>query len=68
MSHANRTDIVEDVCLNAFDRFAAWPSEVPLREWLEGLIEPAIRDLALNDEEEKVAVSLARTAAEVENG
>jgi hypothetical protein len=57
-------DIVEDVFLTAFDRFEHWSSEVPPGDWLESLIDPAIRELLAHTDEELENVRLARLAVE----
>ena len=57
-------DVVEEVYLNAFERFTRRPTDVRLSEWLEGLIEPSIRALMQHPEEEAAAASLARTVRE----
>lgn len=57
-------DIVEEVYLNAFERFTRRPTAVPLSEWLEGLIDPSISSLLRHPEEGAEAASLARTLRE----
>ena len=57
-------DIVEQVYLHAFEGFMRRPTVVPLREWLEGLIDRSISSLLRNPDEEKQAASLARTLRE----
>jgi len=54
-------DVVEEVYLQAFEGFADRPTEVRLREWMEGLIEPSIRALLRHPDEESAAASFART-------
>jgi hypothetical protein len=54
-------DVVEEAYLNAFERFTRRPTDVPLSVWLEGLVEPSIRDLLRNPDEERAAASFART-------
>jgi hypothetical protein len=54
-------DVVEEVYLTAFDRFAGRPANVPLSEWLEGLIQPSIRALLRNTDEEEMEIGFART-------
>jgi hypothetical protein len=58
-------DVVEEVFLNAFERFHERSPAVPFGEWLDGLIQPSIRALIEDREEEKEAVSFARTLREV---
>jgi ribosome-associated translation inhibitor RaiA len=57
-------DVVEEVYLNAFERFTHRPTDVRLSEWLEGLIEPSIRALMKYPDEEREAASMARTVRE----
>ena len=57
-------DVVEDVYLNAFERFTRRPTAVPLSEWLDGLIDPSLKALMRRPDEEAEAASLARTVRE----
>jgi ribosome-associated translation inhibitor RaiA len=57
-------DVIEEVYLNAFERFTRRPTDVRLSEWLEGLIEPSLRGLMQHPEEERETASLARTVRE----
>jgi ribosome-associated translation inhibitor RaiA len=57
-------DVVEEVYLNAFERFTRRPADVRLSDWLEGLIEPSIRALLQHPDEEQQAASFARTVRE----
>jgi hypothetical protein len=54
-------DLVEEVYLNAFERFAERPTDVPLSGWLEGLIDPSLKALLRHPDEEHENASLART-------
>ena len=54
-------DIVEEVFLNAFEQFEAKPDNVPMAEWFEGLIDPALTDLTMQPDEELDNVSFVRT-------
>jgi hypothetical protein len=54
-------DLVEEVYLSALEQFTRRPTAVPLSEWLEGLIDPAINALLRHPDEEGEAASLART-------
>jgi ribosome-associated translation inhibitor RaiA len=54
-------DIVEEVFLNAFERYEHRPSGPALGEWLEGLIDPSVRALLEHPDEEKENVQFART-------
>jgi hypothetical protein len=58
-------DAVELVYLTAFEGFNRRPTAVPLGEWLEGLIDPAVRALLNDPDEERAAVSFARTTREM---
>jgi ribosome-associated translation inhibitor RaiA len=53
-------DIVEEVYLNAFDRFLQRSRDVRLSEWLDSLIEPSLRAL-MDDPGEREAVSYTRS-------
>jgi len=57
-------DVVEEVYLNAFERFGRRPTEVPFHEWLEELIDLSVRLLLRNPDEEAENASLARTVRE----
>jgi len=57
-------DVVEEVYLNAFERFTRRPTAVPLSAWLESLIDPSIRALLRHPDEEAQAASMARTVRE----
>jgi hypothetical protein len=61
-------DIVEEVFLDAFEGYEQRPKEVRLGDWLEGLIDPAVKDLQQHPDEELENVRLARTAEEAELG
>lgn len=54
-------DIVEEVFLNAFDRYDHWPPAVSLSEWLEHLIDPSVKALIEHPTEEKENIAFART-------
>jgi ribosome-associated translation inhibitor RaiA len=54
-------DLVEEVYLTAFERFAERSRDVSVSQWLEGLIDPALRDLLHHADEEHQAASFART-------
>jgi ribosome-associated translation inhibitor RaiA len=61
-------DVVEEVYLNAFEQFTRRPTAVRLSEWLEGLIDPAIRALLRHPDEGREAASMARTVREAPLG
>jgi ribosome-associated translation inhibitor RaiA len=46
------SDIVEEVFLNAFDRFETRSHNVPPGQWLEGLIDPSVQALLQSPDEE----------------
>ena len=53
-------DVVEVVFLDAFEQYPNRPAGVRFGEWLEALIDPAVKEL-LRHPEELESVSLART-------
>ena len=59
-------DVVEDVFLDAFENWATRHPEVPLGEWLENLIDPALKDLLNHRDEEMENVRLARSYLDAE--
>ena len=59
-------ELIEEVFLNAFERFPEWPPTMQLGDWLESLVDPAIRNLLRHPEEELEAVSFARTLREMD--
>jgi len=61
-------DVVEEVFLDAFERFENWSREVRFGDWLEGLIEPAINELREHPDEELENINLARAAVAAERG
>ncbi len=54
-------DAVEEVFLNAFERFDDWPQAVPLSTWLEHLIDPSLKILSTDTIKELEAISFARS-------
>lgn len=60
-------DFVEEVFLNAFERYEEHPREVPFGDWLEGLIDPSVKRLSENPEEELTNISFARSALAADN-
>ncbi len=58
-------DAVEEVFLNAFERYAGRPQAVRIGQWLEDLIDPSLRALAEDPAREKEQISLARTVQEM---
>jgi hypothetical protein len=57
-------DLLEEVYLNAFERFGQKPRDVALHEWLDRLIDPSLKMLMQHPDEERENVSLARTMRE----
>jgi hypothetical protein len=57
-------DLVEEVYLNAFERFTERSRDVPLRDWLNGLIDPSLKLLLKYPDAERENASLARTLRE----
>jgi len=61
----NLNDMVEEVFLNALERWDKRPDEVPLGEWLEQLIDPSVRLLAEHPAEELENIDFARSLREM---
>jgi ribosome-associated translation inhibitor RaiA len=59
-------DIVEEVFLNAFERHSQRPREVLFGDWLESLIDPSVKLLSKNPDEELTNIRFARSAVEAE--
>ncbi|HET6880005.1 MAG TPA: hypothetical protein VFI31_07610 [Pirellulales bacterium] len=59
-------DAVEEVFLNAYERYADRPQSLRLGQWLEDLIDPSLRALLENPNEELESISLARTLQEMD--
>jgi hypothetical protein len=57
-------DLVEQVYLNAFEHFTERSRDVPLRDWIDGLIDPSLKLLLKHPDEERENASLARTLRE----
>ena len=57
-------DLVEEVFLNAFEQFERRPDELRLGEWLEDLIDPSVKALLKNPEEEYANLEAVRTYRE----
>jgi hypothetical protein len=54
-------DIVEEVFLDAFEGYDGRKREVRFGDWLDGLIDPAVKELMRHPDEVLANVSLART-------
>ncbi len=61
-------DVVEEVFLDAFEQYDRRPKGVRFGEWLEGLIDPAVKELLAHPDEELENIALARTARAAEDG
>ncbi len=57
-------DLVEEVYLNAFERYNERPHDVSFHDWLDGLIDPSLKALLRRPDEEHENASLARTVRE----
>lgn len=55
-------DVVEEVFLNAFERFRDRPNNVPLGIWLRQLIDPSLRQLSRHTLDELEIISFTRSA------
>jgi hypothetical protein len=55
-------DVVEEVFLLAFEHYGQRPADVRLGEWLNTLIDPAVRALQSRPDEELENISLVRSA------
>jgi ribosome-associated translation inhibitor RaiA len=61
-------DIVETVLLDAFEGYKQRPCDIRFGDWLEALIDPAIKALRIQPDEELENVNRARSAVEAEQG
>jgi ribosome-associated translation inhibitor RaiA len=62
-------DIVEAVFLDAFEGYEdRHPRDLRFGEWLQGLIDPAIKELLAHPDEELENINLARSARAAEQG
>jgi len=57
-------DLVEEVFLNAFERFESRPGNVRLGQWLEELIDPSVNALLKDPDTERENIEAVRTARE----
>jgi ribosome-associated translation inhibitor RaiA len=60
-SRLSLEDIVEEIFLNAFERYPQKPAQVRLGDWLERLIHPSLQAMLENPDAELENVQLART-------
>lgn len=58
-------DAVEEVFLNAFERFRDRPPAARLGQWLEDLIDPSLRELTEHFDDEQTSISFSRTLEEM---
>ena len=61
-------DIVEEVFLMAFEQYESRPAEIRLGDWLDALIDPAVKELQHHPEEELENINLVRSARLAEQG
>lgn len=61
-------DAVEEVYLNAYERFGERPRSLRFGQWLEELIDSSLRALLEHPDEELTSISLARTLQEMDMG
>lgn len=54
------SDIVEEVFLNAFDRFDDRSHQIPPGQWLESLIDPSVQSLIQSPDEEYERIQFAK--------
>jgi len=54
-------DLVEEVLLTAFERFEGRSNDVPLSDWLDSLIDPALHNYCRHPAEERENISLVRS-------
>lgn len=57
-------DVVEEVFLTAFDQFDDRPHDVTFHDWLERLIDPSLKLLIRNPDEELENIDMARSLRE----
>jgi len=60
-SHFAIADIVEETFIMAFDRYDQWRSEMFFGQWVETLIDPAMKAIAKDPEGELETISFQRT-------
>ena len=60
------SDVVEQVFLTAFDKYPYRPSGLPLGEWLDELIDGAVKELMTRTDEVLENINLNRTALSAE--
>jgi hypothetical protein len=65
-SELSLDDAVEEVFLNAYERFDDRPQALRLGDWLEDLIDPSLRALLERPDEELISIGLAKTLQEMD--
>jgi len=61
-------DIVEEIFLAAFEQYPHRPQGLRMSEWLEALIDPAIKTLQNHRDEELENINMARSAVAAQQG
>jgi ribosome-associated translation inhibitor RaiA len=61
-------DVVEEVFLTAFEQHDGRPAGLRFGDWLESLIDPAVKAIQANPDEELENINLARSARAAEAG
>jgi hypothetical protein len=56
-------DLVEELHLNAFERYRERPAHKPLHEWLDELVDLSVRAFAWQPDVERENVSFARSVS-----
>lgn len=54
-------DVLEEVYLHAFEKFAARPTDLRLSDWLDKLIDPALKEVLRHPDRAEEEASMART-------
>jgi hypothetical protein len=57
-------DVVEEVFLDAFEHYPSRTPGLRLGDWLESLIDPAVKEIARHPDEELENINMARSACE----
>jgi hypothetical protein len=60
--------MVEEVFLTAFDQYDRRPAGLRLGDWLDSLIDPAVKALHRNGDAELENINLARSARAADRG
>jgi len=62
------SDLVEEVFLMAFEKYASRPADIPFGTWLENLVDPAVKELQTHGDAELENIHLAQSARGAEPG